>query len=145
MDVTWCYLTNSKSSIMSDFKTVKAVSHGWHIYVYEIPMDNSLKGIIRIMNCLDIGSFYYFCYLYLVLNFMLAVCESWCGNFSGHLSNTCRFSWELIYNLINKRNILVNYEHIISFLRKSILPFSFFVNSKHAIKVVLILIQRRIW
>ena len=97
------------------------------------------------MNCLYIGSFYYFCYLYLVLNFMLAVCESWCGNFSGHLSSTCRFSWELIYNLINKRNIFVNYEHIISFLKKSILPFSFFVNSKHAIKVVQILVQRHIW
>ena len=104
---------------------------------YKINMTN--------MNGLHIGSFYYYCYLYRMLNFMLAVCESWCGNFSGHLSNTCRVSLELIYNLINKRNIFVNYEHIISFFQKCILPFSFFVNSKHTINSKLILVQRHIW
>ena len=38
------------SSIETDCKTVKAVSHGWHIYTYEVPMHNSLKGLIRIMD-----------------------------------------------------------------------------------------------
>ena len=38
------------ASIMSDCKTVKAVSYGWYIYVYEVPKDNSLKGLIRIMD-----------------------------------------------------------------------------------------------
>lgn len=30
-------------------------------------------------------------------------------------------SWELIYNLITTRNIFVNYEHIILFIKRSIL------------------------
>ena len=38
------------ASIMSDCKTVKAVSHGWHIYVYEVPEDNSINGLVRIMD-----------------------------------------------------------------------------------------------
>ena len=38
------------TSIMSNCKTIKAVSHGWHIFLYEVPMNNSLKGIIRIMD-----------------------------------------------------------------------------------------------